>query len=101
MVSQSDKAACDFLLKKIGGPQVDESYINSLGVKGIAIWASEVEMAASWEVQYTNWCKPADMVQLLDIFYQGKALSKTSNDILMKIMLATTTGARRLKGLLP
>ena len=41
MVSQSDNTACDFLLKKIGGPQVVEDYIKSLGVKGIAIKASE------------------------------------------------------------
>jgi beta-lactamase class A len=101
MVSQSDNAACDYLLKKIGGPQIVEDYIKSLGVKGIAVRASEADMAAAWEVQYTNWAKPADLVQLLDIFYLGKALSKTSNDFLMKIMLATTTGPKRLKGLLP
>ena len=58
-------------------------------------------MASAWEVQYTNWGKPADLVQLLDIFYSGKALSKTSNDFLMKIMTETTTGPHRIKGLLP
>jgi beta-lactamase class A len=101
MVSQSDNDACDYLLKKIGGPQVVENYVKSLGVTGIAVRASEEEMAQSWEVQYTNWCKAADVVQLLDIFYQAKALSKTSNDFLMKVMLETTTGPKRLKGLLP
>jgi beta-lactamase class A len=101
MVSLSDNTACDYLLKKIGGPRVVEDYIKSLGVSGIAVRASETDMASAWEVQYTNWAKPADLVQLLDIFYKGKALSKTSNDFLMKIMLATTTGPKRLKGLLP
>jgi len=101
MVSQSDNTACDYLLKKIGGPQIVEDHIKSLGVKGIAIKASEADMASAWEVQYTNWAKPADLVQLLDIFYSGKALSLTSNDFLMKIMLATTTGPNRIKGLLP
>lgn len=101
MVSLSDNTACDYLLKKIGGPHVVEDYIKSLGVTSIAVTASESDMASAWEVQYTNWAKPADLVQLLDIFYQGKALSKTSNDFLMKIMLATTTGSKRLKGLLP
>lgn len=101
MVSQSDNDACDYLLKKLGGPQVVENYLKSLGINGIAVRASEEEMAASWEVQYTNWCKAADIVQLLDIFYQGKALSKTSNDFLMKAMVVTTTGPKRLKGLLP
>ena len=101
MVSQSDNNACDFLLKKLGGPEVVENYIQSLGIKGINIVASEADMAKAWEVQYTNWCKPADVVHLLDIFYQGKALSKTSNDFLWKIMTETSTGPRRIKGLLP
>jgi beta-lactamase class A len=101
MVSQSDNNACDFLLKRIGGPEVVDSYIKSLGVNGISIKASEADMASAWEVQYTNWGKPADLVKLLEIFYKGSALSKTSNDFLMKAMLATTTGPYRLKGLLP
>jgi beta-lactamase class A len=101
MISQSDNTACDFLLKKIGGPQVVEDYVKSLGVKGIAIKASEADMASAWEVQYTNWGKPADLVQLLDILYHGKALSKTSNNFLLKIMTETTTGPHRIKGLLP
>jgi beta-lactamase class A len=101
MVSQSDNNACDFLLKKLGGTGVVENYIQSLGIKGINIVASEADMAKAWEVQYTNWCKPADVVHLLDIFYQGKALSKTSNDFLWKIMTGTSTGPNRIKGLLP
>ena len=101
MVSLSDNTACDFLLKKIGGPRAVDDYIKSLGVKGIAIKASESDMASAWEVQYTNWGKAADLVRLLDIFYSGKALSKTSNDFLMQIMLATSTGPHRIKGLLP
>jgi beta-lactamase class A len=101
MVSQSDNNACDFLLKKIGGPEVVEDYIQSLGIKGINIVASEGDMAKAWEVQYTNWCKPAEVVHLLDLFYQGKVLSKTSNDFLWKIMTETSTGPKRIKGLLP
>jgi beta-lactamase class A len=101
MVSQSDNCACDYLLKKLGGPEVVENYIQSLGINGISIVASEGDVAKAWEVQYTNWCKPADVVHLLDIFYQGKALSKTSNDFLWKIMTETSTGPNRIKGLLP
>ena len=101
MVSQSDNNACDFLLKKIGGPEIVQNYLYSLGIKGINIVASEGDMAKAWEVQYTNWCKPTEMIRLLDVFYQGKALSKTSNDFLMKIMTDTSTGPKRIKGLLP
>jgi beta-lactamase class A len=101
MVSQSDNDACDFLLKKLGGPQTVLNYLYSLGIKGINIVASEGDMAKAWEVQYTNWCKPADVVRLLDLFYTGKVLSKNSNDFLYKIMTETSTGPKRLKGLLP
>ena len=101
MVSQSDNCACDFLLKKLGGTQTVLNYLYGLGIKGINIVASEGDMAKAWEVQYTNWCKPADVVRLLDLFYQGKVLSKSSNDFLYKIMTETTTGPKRLKGLLP
>ena len=101
MVSQSDNDACDFLLKKLDGPDAVSRYLQGMGIKGINIAASETDMRKAWEVQYVNWCKPADVVRLLDIFYQGKALSKTSNDFLWKIMTETTTGPNRLKGLLP
>jgi beta-lactamase class A len=101
MVSQSDNDACDFLLKKLGGTETVLNYLQGLGIKGINIVASEGDMAKAWEVQYTNWCKPADVVHLLDLFYQGKVLSKSSNDFLYKIMTETTTGPKRLKGLLP
>lgn len=101
MVSLSDNAACDYLLNKIGGPKVVEAYLQSIGIKGIMVNASEGEMAAAWEVQYTNWAKPAEMAHLLDIFFQGKVLSKASNDFLYKIMTETSTGPNRIKGLLP
>jgi len=101
MVSQSDNDACDFLLKKLGGTETVLKYLHGLGIKGINIAASEGDMAKAWEVQYTNWCKPADVVHLLDLFYQGKVLSKSSKDFLYKIMTETTTGPKRIKGLLP
>jgi len=101
MVSQSDNDACDFLLKKLGGTQTVMDYLQGLGIKGINIVASETDMRKAWEVQYTDWCKPADVVRLLNLFFQGKLLSKSSNDFLYKIMVETSTGPKRLKGLLP
>lgn len=101
MVSQSDNNACDFILKKLGGTQTVMDYLQGLGIKGINIVASEGDMAKAWEVQYTNWCKPVEVAHLLDMFYSGKVLSKSSNDFLLKIMTETTTGPKRLKGLLP
>lgn len=101
MVSQSDNNACDILLKTIGGPPVVQCFLLSKSIRGIAINASEAEMAADWGVQYTNWCKPAEIVKLLDLFYKGNLLTKPSTDFLYKIMTETTTGPNRIKGLLP
>jgi beta-lactamase class A len=101
MVSQSDNIACDVLMKKIGGPKTVQDYMLHIGIRGIAVRTYEQEMAMSWELQYTNWCKPKEMTILLDRFYKGDVVSKSSTDFLYKIMLETTTGPKRLKGLLP
>jgi beta-lactamase class A len=101
MVSLSDNDACDILLKAIDGPKTVQDYMLRLGVRGIAIRASEADMASSWELQYTNWCKPKEAVILLDKFYKGEILTKSNTDFLNKILTETTTGPHRLKGLLP
>ena len=101
MVSQSDNNACDILLDKIGGPEVVQAYMLRLGIRGIAIHASEREMGAAWEVQYTNWCKPVEMTLLLDRFYNDKVLSKNSTAFLYKVLTQTSTGVNRIKGALP
>jgi len=101
MVSFSDNNACDILLDKLGGVKPVMDYLGSIGIKGIVVDASEADMATAWEVQYTNWCKPAAMVHLLDVFYKGKALNRAGTDTLMKKMAETTTGPKQIKGLLP
>jgi beta-lactamase class A len=100
-VSQSDNNGCDILFRLLGGTANVENYVRRLGVKDIAIRATEEEMSKAWEVQFTNWSKPAAMLKLLEIFNRGDKLSKPSSDFLWKIMTETTTGPNRLKGLLP
>ena len=101
MVAESDNNACDYLLKLIGGTKTVQAYMLHLGIRGIAIRATEADMAASWDLQFTNWCKPVEMTLLLSRFYQGKVLAKNTTDALYKMMTETTTGANRLKALLP
>lgn len=101
MVSQSDNDACDILLKLIGGPPVVEAYVRQLGIRQMNIKVNERQMASAWPVQYRNWSRPDAMVKLLGHLYAGKVLSKTSNQLLWKMMLETSTGPNRIKGLLP
>jgi beta-lactamase class A len=100
-VSQSDNNGCDMLFRLIGGTQKVERYIHELGIKDIAIVATEEEMHWDWQIQYRNWCTPAAMTQLLFKFFNGKILSEKSRDYLYRVMAKTSTGKGRLNGLLP
>ena len=100
-VSESDNNACDILLKFIGGPAAVAHYLHSIGIKDVAIEASEKQMRAAWDVQFSNWTTPLAAVQLLTIFYERKILAEKSHSFLWKAMLETTTGKNRIKGALP
>jgi beta-lactamase class A len=100
-VSNSDNNGCDLLFRLAGGPDQVHAYIRELGIDGIWILATEAEMARSWEVQYRNWATPAAMAALLKLFYSGKVLSAASTRWLLQRMTETTTGPKRIKGLLP
>ena len=99
-VSKSDNNGCDFFFRLLGGPKKVNDYIHSLGIRDIAIVATEKEMHAAWDVQYGNWCTTDAMASLLKLVYLGKCLSPSSNTLLMELLTATDTGPRRLKGLL-
>ncbi|MBX2904475.1 MAG: class A beta-lactamase, subclass A2 [Taibaiella sp.] len=100
-ISKSDNNGCDKLFKIAGGCTAVNDYIHSLGVTDISIVATEAQMHKSWKVQYSNWCRPSAMLQLLRMLYDGKSLSASSKAFLMKAMVASTNSDARLKGMLP
>ncbi|RAJ35651.1 beta-lactamase class A [Pedobacter cryoconitis] len=100
-VSQSDNNGCDILFRLMGGPAKVNRYIHSLGIKQVAIVATEEQMHKDENVQFTNWTTPVAATELLKLFYSRKVLSKTSHDFLWKVMTETVTGANKIKGLLP
>ncbi len=100
-VSQSDNNGCDILFRLLGGTKAVDAYVRKLGVKDMRIAATEEEMAKDERVQFTNWSKPSAMRRLIVEAFRGKYLSKSSNDFLWQIMTETSTGANRIKGLLP
>lgn len=101
MVCKSDNVACDVLLELTGGPRFTNDFVHGLGVSNMEIVFSEQDMQRNWENQFLNWGNASAYTHLLDILHKGSALSKASNDFMMNTMLATTTGAKRLPGLLP
>lgn len=100
-VSQSDNNGCDILFRLLGGTKSVDAYIRKLGVKHMRIAATEEEMSKDERVQFSNWSKPSAMRRLIVESFRGKYLSKSSNDFLWKIMTETSTGANRIKCLLP
>lgn len=100
-VSQSDNNGCDILFRLIGGPAKVQQYIHSLGIKEVAIAATEEQMHRDDQVQFTNWSTARSAVQLLGLFYHKPILSKPSANFLWKTMRETSTGPDKIKGLLP
>lgn len=100
-VSQSDNNGCDILFRLLNGTKIVNDYIHNLGIKDIAIVATEEEMHKDWDVQFTNWCTPKAMGTLLSKFYKGEILSKNSTRFLKRVMEETSTGSKRIKSLLP
>ena len=100
-VSHSDHVACDLLFELVGGPAALHAYVQSLGIKETEVVANEAQMHADDQVQYKNWTSMKAAAQVLQKFEQKKQLSETSQALLWKWMVETTTGPKRLKGLLP
>ncbi|MBL0911245.1 MAG: class A beta-lactamase, subclass A2 [Bacteroidia bacterium] len=100
-VSQSDNSGCDFMFRLLGGPRYVNDHIHSLGIKDMAIVATEAEMHRDWETQFTNRSTPFAMVQVFEKFYKGNALTEANRDLLWQMLTESTTGPRRIKGQLP
>ena len=100
-VAESDNNGCDILFRLVGGPSAVHRSIRQLGVRAMAIAATEAEMHAKHDSQFRNWSEPAGMLQLLDIFFAGKTQSAASRAFLWQAMVESPTGPKRLKGLLP
>ncbi len=100
MMSVSDGTASDILLTRAGGPEQVTAYLHSLGVHGIVVATTERAMVQE-QVQYRNWATPDAMVRLLCALQQGRGLSPSRRRLLLGLMIGSTTGADRIKGLLP
>ncbi len=100
-VEESDGTASDVLMRLAGGPPRVELYVKSLGVDGIEIATTEMQMSRGALVQYRNWATPNGMLKLLKVFEEGRGLSGASRALMMQWMTETRTGVHRIKGLLP
>lgn len=100
-IAESDGTASDVLMKLAGGPQAVQAYLNDLSVRDLIVLNSEKEIGQDWQVQYRNFSTPDAAVALLRALHEKRGLSESSQALILKYLVESTPGAKRLKGLLP
>ena len=100
-ISESDGTASDVLMKLAGGPGAIQAYLTELKITDLTVLNTEKEIGQDWETQYRNWASPEAAVALLRALHERRGLSESAHDLLLKFMIESTPGPKRLKGFLP
>jgi beta-lactamase class A len=101
MISESDGTACDVLLRLLDGPASVDHYLRKLGVTNVVVATTEKEMGQDELAQYRNWATPEGMAELLGMLHAGRGVSVPGRQMLLQFLTETSTGSRRIRGLLP
>jgi beta-lactamase class A len=100
-LSESDGTASDVLMKLAGGPAAVQAYLTELGIKDLIVLDTEQSFTQDHSLQYRNFATPNAAVALLRALYGHRGLSESGQALVLKFMTESTTGPKRLKGLLP
>ena len=102
-ISHSDNTTCDTLIGMVGSPKLVEDYFKKNNIQDLQFEYNERTMQSKWENMFQNWITPNAAVQTLRLFYENKngLLSNSSYNFFWQTMKETSTGIKRLKGLLP
>jgi beta-lactamase class A len=100
-IVDSDGVASDVLYRLAGGGARVTAYVRGIGVTGMAIAATEREMAKDEQVQYRNYATPCAAVALLGALQAGRGLSPASRELLLRDLADSVPGPNRIKGQLP
>ena len=100
-ISESDGTASDVLLRLAGGAESVTKYLRDLRVEGIAVINTEKEIGEDHSLQYKNWATPESVIVLLRTLQEGRGLSPESRALMLKVLVESRPGPRRLKGRLP
>lgn len=101
VIVRSDNIACDILLDDLGGPQVADAYVRSLGIDGIRIVADEAAMHRHVANQRLNRARPSSVCALFDLFLRGGTIGGEYRIFLDRLLRACATGADKLRAGLP
>ncbi|MFN2563425.1 MAG: class A beta-lactamase [Gemmatimonadaceae bacterium] len=131
MLLISDNTATDIMLRTAGGAQAVTQRLRTIGVDGISVDRATLNLIADWagwrlpsgsddwraaarptkagadsaarafDRDARDTATPEAMALLLQKIWRSDGLSSQSSALLVDIMTRSTTGAERLKGLLP
>lgn len=97
----SDNVACDILFDYIGGVNVVDEYIHSLGINDVSITTTEDEMHQDMDDCYKNWNNTNGSSQSIGTFYDSRFHENEYTNFLKHIMIECETGKDRLPAPLP
>jgi len=100
-LSLSDNCTCDRLIAFAGGIEAVERCARNLRIGRCHLSETGASMHDDIRLCYANRCTPRSMIRMLQAVYSGKALSSKSLELLERAMLATSTGADKLRAGLP
>lgn len=100
-MQHSDNVACDVLFDYIGGVDVVNEYMHSLGLKDVSIATTEDEMHQDENKCYENWTTPMEAAKLLELFSTQDLYINKNREFLRFVMMKCETGKDRLAAPLP
>ena len=100
-ISESDGTTSDVLMNLVGGARSVMAFLMEIGVSGINVVNLEKEIGRDWQTQYENSATPKAAVQLLAALQARRGLSAESRALVLKLMIESVPGAKRIKGQLP
>jgi beta-lactamase class A len=100
-IVDSDGSASDAVMHLLGGPREVRRYMKQAEIKQIHVEHTEMQLIDNNHFQYDDWAKPDGIVNLLVRLQAGKLLNETDTALLLGWMRETTTGADRIRAMLP
>lgn len=107
-IIHSDNHATDALLAAVGGPAAVNRWMRGAGLSGMrldrdiaTLVRDDGQFDPARTVDVRDSATPMAMVDLLTGVYQGRWLSRSSNQVLLSAMERCVTGKRRMRALLP
>lgn len=98
---ESDGSASDVLMRLAGGTSAVQAYLTGITVGEVIVANPEKEIGQDWETQYRNWATPEGATALLRALHEKRGISDQNQKLLLKFMIESVPGAKRLKGTLP